>query len=152
MPLRADGNLEFLGRLDDQVKLRGFRIELGEIETVLKEHPSVAQSVVVLREDRPGDKRLVAYCVSAADAAWNVTDLTRHLRTRLPDYMVPSVFLPLEAFPLTPSGKINRRALPAPDDSRPQLESVYVAAQPNRRTTVVHLVRCAGHPERRHSR
>ena len=124
---RADGNLEFLGRLDDQVKLRGFRIELGEIETVLKEHPSVAQSVVVLREDRPGDKRLVAYCVSAADAAWNVTDLTRHLRTRLPDYMVPSVFVPLEAFPLTPSGKINRRALPAPDDSRPQLESVYVA-------------------------
>jgi amino acid adenylation domain-containing protein len=124
---RADGNLEFLGRTDDQVKLRGFRIELGEIEALLDQHPSVAHSVVVLREDRPGDKQLVAYCVSAGTAVLDVTDLTRHLHTRLPDYMVPSVFVPLKAFPLSPSGKINRRALPAPDNTRPELESESVA-------------------------
>ena len=123
----ADGNLEFLGRIDDQVKLRGFRIELGEIEAVLQQHSSVAQSVVVLREDRLGDKRLVAYCVSAGSAPLDVTDLTRHLRTQLPDYMVPSVLVLLEAFPLSPNGKVNRRALPEPDDSRPQLESLHVA-------------------------
>jgi amino acid adenylation domain-containing protein len=123
----AGGMLEFLGRIDDQVKLRGFRIEPGEIETVLNEHPSVAHSVVILREDRRGDKRLMAYCVPAGGAALDVTDLTRHLRTRLPDYMVPWAFVRLEALPLTPSGKINRRALPAPDDSRPELETRYVA-------------------------
>ena len=124
---RADGKLEFLGRLDNQVKLRGFRIELGEIEAVLKEHPSVAQGVVVLREDRPGDRRLVAYCVSSRNAVWNVSELSRHLRTKLPDYMVPAVFVRLEALPLTPSDKIDRRALPLPDDLRPQLETGYVA-------------------------
>jgi amino acid adenylation domain-containing protein len=124
---RADGTLEFLGRLDDQVKLRGFRIELGEIETLLNAHPSVAHGVVVLREDRPGDKRLVAYCVSASDAAWNVTDLARYLRSHLPDYMVPSAFVQLEALPLTSSGKVNRRVLPAPDVSRLELETSYVA-------------------------
>src|SRR5262249_23472283 len=116
---REDGNLEFSGRLDDQVKLRGFRIELGEIEAVLTEHPSVAQSIVTMREDRPGDKRLVGYCVPARDTAWNVTELTRHVRTKLPDYMVPSTFVTLPAFPLTSSGKINRRALPVPENSRP---------------------------------
>jgi amino acid adenylation domain-containing protein len=124
---RADGNLEFLGRIDDQVKLRGFRIELGEIEAVLNYHPSVAHTVVVMREDRPGDKRLVAYCVSARNAALNVADLTRHLHTRLPDFMVPSVFVPLEALPLMPSGKVNRRLLPAPDNMRPDLANGYVA-------------------------
>jgi amino acid adenylation domain-containing protein len=122
---RGDGNLEFLGRLDEQVKLRGFRIELGEIETVLSEHPSVAQSVVAMREDRPGDKRLVGYCVPAVGAALDIPALKRHLQTKLPDYMVPSTFVALPSFPLTPSGKINRRALPAPDDSRPELETPY---------------------------
>jgi amino acid adenylation domain-containing protein len=124
---RADGHLEFLGRLDDQVKLRGFRIELEEIEAVLSQHPSVAQGVVVLREDRPGDKRLVAYCVAARSTALDVSTLTQHLRTKLPDYMVPGSFVALAALPLTTSGKVDRRALPPPDDSRPDLESRYVA-------------------------
>ena len=124
---RPDGNLEFLGRLDDQVKLRGFRIELGEIETLLNEHPSVALSVVVLREDRPAEKRLVAYCVPAADTELSVSKLRSHLRNRLPDYMLPAAFVVLDTLPLTSSGKVNRRVLPAPDDSRPELETGYVA-------------------------
>ena len=123
---RADGNLEFLGRLDDQVKLRGFRIELGEIETVLNEHPDVAQSVVILREVRPDDRRLVAYCV-AADPGLNFSALKSHLRNRLPDYMMPAAFVRLDTLPLTSSGKVNRRALPAPDESRPELETGFVA-------------------------
>ena len=124
---RADENLEFLGRLDDQIKLRGFRIELGEIEAVLSEHPDVAQSVVSLREDRPGDKRLVGYCVPSAGARLRFAELSRDLRSRLPDYMVPTAFVGLETLPLTSSGKVNRRVLPAPDDSRPELETGYVA-------------------------
>ncbi|MFZ5833576.1 MAG: amino acid adenylation domain-containing protein, partial [Planctomycetota bacterium] len=124
---RADGNLEFLGRIDQQVKLRGFRIELGEIEAALLEHPSVAQCVVQLREDRPDDKRLIAYCVRSGRADWDPSVLTRHLLRRLPDYMVPSTIVSLESLPRTPNGKIDRRALPAPDDSRPELESQYVA-------------------------
>ncbi len=124
---RADGNLEFLGRLDDQVKLRGFRIELGEIETVLDQHPGLGQTVVTLREDRPGDKRLVAYCVRATDAALNVSELRSYLRNKLPDYMVPSAFASLDAVPLTSSGKVNRRALPEPEDSNSELDNTFVA-------------------------
>ena len=124
---RGDGNLEFLGRLDDQVKLRGFRIELGEIESVLNKHPAVAQGIVVMREDRPGDKRLVAYCVPAADAELDFPTLKSHLRTQLPDYMLPAALVSLPKFPLTSSGKIDRRALPAPEESRPELDAAYVA-------------------------
>jgi amino acid adenylation domain-containing protein len=123
---RADGNLEFLGRIDDQVKLRGYRIELGEIEAALNEHPSVAQGVVTLREDRPGDKRLVAYCVAASDSEPKFSELRSHLQQRLPDYMLPAAFVRLDSLPLTPNGKVNRRSLPAPDDSRPELENGYV--------------------------
>ena len=123
---RSDGNLEFIGRIDDQVKLRGYRIELGEIEAALNEHPSVAQGVVTLREDRPGDKRLVAYCVAASDNELKFSELRSHLQQRLPDYMLPSALVVLDTLPLTSSGKINRRALPAPDDSRPELEIGYV--------------------------
>jgi amino acid adenylation domain-containing protein len=124
---RADGNLEFLGRLDDQVKLRGFRVELGEVEAALRQHPSVAHAAALLREDRPGDKRLVAYCVPAAGAAPDAADLARHLRARLPAYMVPSALVLLRQLPLTPGGKVDRRALPAPDHARPQVKTDYVA-------------------------
>ena len=123
---RADGNLEYLGRIDNQVKLRGFRIELGEIENVLNAHAKINQCVVMLREDRAGDKRLVAYCVPA-EGKLHVSELRSYLQGRLPDYMLPSSFVELTSFPLTSSGKLDRRSLPAPDDSRPDLESGYVA-------------------------
>ena len=112
---RADGNLEYLGRIDHQVKLRGFRIELGEIESVLANHSSIAQCVVILREDRPGDKRLVAYYIASGETLPSIAQLREHLQASLPEYMIPSAFVLLDALPLTASGKIDRRGLPAPD-------------------------------------
>jgi hypothetical protein len=111
---RQDGALEYLGRNDTQVKIRGMRIELGEIEAQLLAHPRIKEAVVVAREDIPGEKRLVAYVI-AEDASANVEALRTHLRAVLPDHMVPSAFVMLERFPLTPNGKLDRRALPAPD-------------------------------------
>ncbi|WP_215544466.1 non-ribosomal peptide synthetase [Amycolatopsis sp. CA-230715] len=114
---RPDGTLEFLGRVDDQIKLRGHRIELGEIEHRLGEQPAVRSCVVVVREDQPGNQRLVAYVVSdQASAGRDIRgDLVRHLVQALPDYMVPSAFVTLDALPVTASGKLDRAALPAPD-------------------------------------
>ncbi|MFD7622531.1 amino acid adenylation domain-containing protein, partial [Streptomyces sp. NPDC059802] len=116
---RPDGTLEFLGRGDDQVKIRGYRVELGEIEAALLLAPGVQETVVLAREDTPGDRRLVAYVVPGEGAEPDRADLVEHLRTRLPDYMVPQVFVTLEALPLAVSGKVDRRALPAPSRSGP---------------------------------
>jgi hypothetical protein len=113
-----DGNIEFIGRNDFQVKIRGFRIELGEIEARLVEHPKVRQAVVVAQEEDVGDKRLVAYYVAADGSSdLNAEELRNHLLVHLPDYMVPSAFVVLDALPLTPNGKIDRGALPTPDQS-----------------------------------
>ena len=123
---RDDGNLEYFGRIDNQIKLRGYRIELGEIESALNEHEMVTQSVVQLREDEPGEQRLVAYFVPVSNPGPTPAVLRNHLRSRLPDYMLPASFVTLDRFPLTSSGKIDGRALPLPDDSRPELERGYV--------------------------
>jgi len=120
------GDIEFLGRLDFQVKIRGFRIELGEIEAVLREAPEVRDAVVVAREDTPGDPRLVAYLVSR-DGALPASELRSRASAKLPGYMVPAAFVTLERFPLTPSGKVNRKALPAPDQSAVKASVNYVA-------------------------
>jgi amino acid adenylation domain-containing protein len=122
---RPDGTLEFLGRLDQQVKLHGFRIELGEIESVLSKIEGIGQAVVVLREDRPGDKRLVAYYTGRTGLS--STSLHQALKTTLPDYMIPSVFLRLEKFPLTPNAKLDRKALPRPEGKRPLLAQDFIA-------------------------
>jgi amino acid adenylation domain-containing protein len=127
---RSDGNIEFLGRFDQQVKLRGFRIELGEIEAALKELPSVRAAVVALREDTPGEPRLVAYVVRDAhateDAAFAVA-ARRFLRRTLPDYMVPAAFVTLSALPQTATGKLDRHALPPPGGALSLLARTYVA-------------------------
>ena len=115
---RADGTLDYLGRLDQQVKLRGYRIELGEIEALLRQVSGVGDVVVMVREDVPGDKRLVAYITSVPGQSLSVSALQRELQHQLSDYMVPSIFMQLPAVPVTPSGKVDRRALPAPDPGR----------------------------------
>ncbi|WP_017326782.1 non-ribosomal peptide synthetase [Synechococcus sp. PCC 7336] len=122
-----DGNIEFLGRIDNQVKIRGFRIELGEVEAVLLQLPNVVDGLVLAREDIPGDKRLVAYVVPTQKQALTLDTLRNFMKQKLPSYMVPNIFLVLEAFPLTPNGKIDRRALPVPDRCRQNPESTYIA-------------------------
>ena len=124
---RHDGTLEFLGRVDLQVKLRGFRIELEEIEAVIAAHPDVGGAAASVYERSPGDQRLVAYVVPAEGRSVDVDALRGLCKSRLAPYMVPSAFVSLEAFPTTPNRKLDRRALPAPDGLRPELERSYVA-------------------------
>ncbi len=124
---RPDGDLEYLGRLDHQVQIRGFRIELGEIEAVLTQHPAVRYALVVVQEEAPGDTRLIAYIVPAQGETLTTSALQAFTRTQLPAYMVPATFVFLDDLPLTPSGKIDRRALPEPEAVRPALDTVFVA-------------------------
>ena len=121
-----DGNLEYLGRIDNQVKIRGFRIELGEIEALLTKNPEIREAVVIAREDHPGDKRLVAYIV-IDNRQISISELSAFLSEKLPNYMVPAAFVFLEKMPLTPNGKVNRRALPVPEMSRRDFETEFVA-------------------------
>ena len=122
----AAAELEYIGRIDNQVKVRGFRIELGEIESMLAGHPEVREAIVLARTDEGAEKRLVAYVVARDGDAPSVTELRSHLQQNLPDYMIPAAFVMLQSLPLTSSGKVDRRALPAPDGARPDLEMAFV--------------------------
>jgi acyl carrier protein len=126
-----DGSIKFIGRLDHQVKIRGFRIELGEIETILAQHPAIRDTVVTVREDIPGDKRLVAYIVEQEqlDREQVINDLRAFVRAKLPAYMVPSAFVVLEAMPLTPNGKVDLSALPLPGHTSAELAGKSEAAR-----------------------
>jgi len=122
-----DGTIEFLGRIDNQVKIRGFRIELGEIEALLGQHPAIKETVVMAREDHPGDKRLVAYLVPTPGHTPTSTELRAFLKEKLPEPMLPTAFVLLDKLPLTSNGKINRRALPLPDTAYLAFEETYLA-------------------------
>lgn len=129
---RRDGNIEYMGRIDQQVKVRGFRIEIGEIEARLNEYAKIKEGAIVAREDIPGDVRLVGYIVPsdgmiAEDGKFDTEELKTHLRASLPEYMVPQIFVTMEELPLSPSGKVDKRSLPAPDLDRSSLKSAYVA-------------------------
>lgn len=123
------GDIEFLGRIDHQIKIRGFRIELGEIEALLRQHPAVNEAVATVRENGPGDQRLVAYFLPAEDSIVTYSELRDFLKEKLPEYMVPSAFVRLTSMPLTPNGKINRRALPAPDQTDLASQETFAAAK-----------------------
>lgn len=120
-----NGEIDYKGRIDGQVKVRGYRIELGEVEVAMEKHPSVEQAVANVREDRPGLKRLIGYYVAKGELSTN--ELRKHLASLLPDYMQPSAFVAVKELPRTPSGKIDRKALPAPDVKRPDLDVAFVA-------------------------
>jgi|GEM_PF-118941 len=137
---RPDGNVELLGRLDFQVKIRGYRIELGEIETQLDRHPQVRQAVVVARQAGPqsDDKQLLAYLM-VSEPAPDVSQLREFLRNKLPDYMLPAHFITLAEFPLNRAGKVDRRALPAPDSSRPALQVEYAAPRGEQETALAEI-------------
>jgi amino acid adenylation domain-containing protein/non-ribosomal peptide synthase protein (TIGR01720 family) len=141
-----DGSIEFLGRIDNQVKIRGFRIELGEIEAVLTTHPQVQEAVVIVREESPGHKRLVAYVVARSQASIK-NQLGDFLKQKLPNYMVPSAFVILDALPLTPNGKVDRRALKAPDIARQERETDLVAPRTESEETLAQIWREVLHQE-----
>jgi long-subunit acyl-CoA synthetase (AMP-forming) len=134
----ANGTLEFLGRLDHQVKLRGFRIELGEIETALARYPGVREAVVIVREDILADKRLVAY-VTSDQQALTIAPVREFLTGKLPNYMLPSAVVRMDALPLTPNGKIDRKALPAPDAGRNLRQKEFVAPRTDQEKTLANI-------------
>ncbi|HEY6186696.1 MAG TPA: amino acid adenylation domain-containing protein, partial [Pyrinomonadaceae bacterium] len=136
---RSDGAIEYIGRIDQQVKVRGYRIELGEVEAVVSGYEGVKEAVVEVRGDGRGERRLVAYVVWEDDG--KTSELRQHARGRLPEYMVPSAFVVLDKMPLTASGKIDRRKLPAPDQSRPELDQTY--APPQTPTEIILVNICA---------
>jgi aspartate racemase len=136
---RPDGNIEFLGRVDSQAKIRGFRIELGEVEAALNQHRSVRETAVVVREDELGNNKLVAYIVTDRGQAPTVSELRSFLKLKLPEYMVPSAFMFLDALPVTVNGKIDRRALPVPDHSMPELEGAFVAPRTSTEEILVRI-------------
>jgi len=123
---REDGSLEHLGRLDYQVKIRGYRIELGEIETILAGHPKVREAVAVVKQGPAGDNRLVAYAIGGHEEPVRTDELRKYIQERMPDYMVPGAIVMLEQMPLTPNGKVDRRALPEPDHAGMESEKPYV--------------------------
>jgi len=139
--LLSDGAIEFLGRIDHQVKVRGFRIELGEIEAALLQHPSVQESAVITRDDLGDDPRLVAYLIAKEEPSLRIDSLRRFLEDRLPDYMVPSHFVFLESMPLTPNGKVDRKSLPVPENLRPDLEAEYTAPATELERTIAEIWR-----------
>jgi amino acid adenylation domain-containing protein len=134
---RPDGTLDFLGRLDHQVKIRGYRVELGEIEAVLASHPAVVRAAVIIREDRPGDVRLIAYYTVRDNVAVDEGALREHLQARLPSYMLPAHFVLLSAIPLTPNGKVDTRALPLPRVERTAAEFAAPASPVERELAAV---------------
>ncbi len=136
--INSRGELEYLGRMDHQVKIRGFRVELGEIESALNRHPAVRESVVIAQAATNGDKRLVAYVVPK-EVAPGITDLRTYLSQKIPEYMVPAAFIFLPALPLTTNGKVDRRALPAPDGSRPRLKTEFVPARTEAESTLARI-------------
>jgi amino acid adenylation domain-containing protein len=125
----SEGNIEFLGRIDHQVKIRGFRVELGEVEAILAQHPSVRETAATIQENFSDGQRLVAYVVLHQGQSTTAGEMRLFLKQKLPDYMVPSAFVLLDSLPVTPSGKIDRRALPQPDRLRPDLKAGYEAPQ-----------------------
>ncbi|MBW4592776.1 MAG: amino acid adenylation domain-containing protein [Brasilonema angustatum HA4187-MV1] len=131
-----NGDIEYLGRIDHQVKIRGFRIELGEIEAMLVQHPAVRESVVLAQEIQPDDKYLVSYVVPSNNHTLTTSELRNFLLKQLPEYMVPSAFVMLQALPLTPNGKVDLRSLPAPENLRPELEVAYVMPQTELEQTI----------------
>ncbi|MEA5627145.1 amino acid adenylation domain-containing protein [Nostoc sp. UHCC 0251] len=122
-----DGNIEYVGRIDHQVKIRGFRIELGEIEALIAQHPNVASTTVIAREDKPGDKKLVAYIVPEKSQVFSSNKLHQFLQEKVPHYLIPSAFVQLDILPLTPNGKVDRKALPAPNNSEIYASHDFVA-------------------------
>ncbi|KAB8315454.1 non-ribosomal peptide synthetase [Tolypothrix campylonemoides VB511288] len=133
-----NGEIEYIGRIDHQVKVRGFRIELGEIEAIISQHPAVRETVVVVRSDSGDSQRIVAYVVPS-EQTLVIPELRGFLELKLPNYMIPATFVTLEALPLTPNGKVDRKALPAPDTARPELETLYQPPQTEVEKTIADI-------------